>query len=176
MKSHNLLCCISQIGTDVCIESAVSERFNRVDLYTKWTKELRYFFFRYEEHLSKISDVQINQVIWYDIWESDLNDTIEHISPQNKNNSGWNHITDVEHQELLHSIGNICLLSPKLNREASNKCFNDKKNIYNKANLITLKDILCDEKGLDRNVWDKDAINSRREQLIKFAMERRKDL
>ena len=77
--------------------------------------------------------------------------------------------------ELLHSIGNLCLLSPSLNSEVSNNCFNHKKETYKKANLMSLKHIISDD-CVERDVWDKDAINSRREQLIKFATDQWKDL
>ena len=95
--------------------------------------------------------------------------------PQEHNKPGWSHVTEIEHKELLHSIGNLCLLSQSLNSGANNNCFSDKKETYKKANLMLLKDIIFDG-CIERDVWDKDAINSRREQLIKFAIDQWKDL
>lgn len=66
------------------------------------------------------------------------------------------------------------LRSPSLN-ESNNNCFNDKKDTYRQANLMSLKDIIPDD-CVECDVWDKDAINSRREQLIKFAIDQWKDL
>jgi Protein of unknown function DUF262/Protein of unknown function (DUF1524) len=170
----DLLNSISKIGGDFPIELAAEELQKR-DFYNNWQEELRYFFFRHEEYLAKTSGVQMKQAIWNDIWGSNLNKTIEHILPQDKSNTGWSHVTEFEHQELLHSIGNLCLLSPNLNAEASNKCFNAKKEVYKKADLTSFKNITSDN-GAERDLWDKDAINSRRDQLIKFAMEQWKDL
>jgi hypothetical protein len=136
---------------------------------------LRYFFFRYEEYLSKTNGTQLNQILWNEIWESNPNNTIEHILPQDKTNSGWSHIAETKHKELLHSIGNLCLLSPSLNSEASNKCFEDKKEVYKKANLMHLKAIVFDN-GVERHIWDEDAINNRRECLIQFAIDQWQDL
>lgn len=148
------------------VESAV----NKHDFYSDWHKELRYIFFRYEEHLSEVNGTLLSQAIWNDIWESSSNNTIEHILPQDKSDSGWNHITEENHKDIVHSIGNLCLLSPSFNSEASNDCFDDKKEIYKKANLLILKDII------DTNTWDESAIDSRRKSLIEFAQNQWKDL
>jgi hypothetical protein len=172
---NDLLNSISAIGSDFPIETAVEE-LRKHDFYSNWQQELRYFFFRYEEHLSKAKGTQLNQAIWNEIWASNHNNTIEHILPQDKSNHGWIHVTEVEHNEHLHSIGNLCLLSPALNSEASNKCFNHKKAVYKKGYIMSLENIISDDNGRERDVWDKDAINSRREQLIKFALDQWKDL
>jgi hypothetical protein len=170
----DLLNSISGIGSDFPIETAVEE-LNKHDFYSDWQKELRYFFFRYEEYLSKMNGTQLNQILWNEIWESNPNNTIEHILPQDKSDPSWNHIAETKHKELLHSIGNLCLLSPPLNSEASNKCFEDKKEVYKKANLMHLKAIVFDN-GVERDVWDEDAINNRRECLIQFAIDQWQDL
>ena len=170
----DLLDSISGIGSDFPIEAAVEE-LKKHDFYSDWQKELRYFFFRYEEHLSRVNGTHLNEVIWSEIWESNPNNTIEHILPQDKSNLGWSHISETKHKELLHSIGNLCLLSPGLNSEASNKNFIGKKKAYEKANLISLKNIISDN-GVERSAWSEDAINDRREQLINFAVVQWKDL
>lgn len=165
----DLLNSISEIGSDFPIESAVA-KLKKHDFYNDWQKELRYFFFRYEEYLLKANGTQLKQAIWNEIWESTPNSTIKHILPQDKSKFGWSHVSEAEHQDLLHSIGNLCLLSPSLNSKASNNCFNDKKEIYKAADLASLEKITFNN-GAERDVWDKDSINSRREQLIQFAME-----
>ena len=170
----DLLNSISGIGSDFPIETAVEE-LNKHDFYSDWQKELRYFFFRYEEYLSKMNGSQLNQVLWNEIWESNPNNTIEHILPQDKSDPGWSHIVETKHKELLHSIGNLCLLSPPLNSEASNKCFEDKKEVYKKANLMHLKEIVSDT-DVDREMWDEEAIKNRREHLIQFAIDQWQDL
>ncbi|WP_421657141.1 HNH endonuclease family protein [Leptothermofonsia sp. ETS-13] len=174
----DLLNFISGIGSDFPIETAVEE-LNKHDFYSDWQKELRYFFFRYEEYLSKMNGTQLNQTLWNVIWESNPNETIEHIlpqdKPQDKSDSSWNHIAETKYKELLHSIGNLCLLSPSLNSEASNKGFEAKKEIYKKANLMHLKEIVFNN-DVERNVWDEDAINNRRERLIQFAINQWQDL
>ncbi|UNU22607.1 DUF262 domain-containing protein [Microcoleus vaginatus] len=171
---NDLLNTIARIGSDFPIDTAVEE-LKKHDFYSDWQKELQYFFFRYEEYLAKINGTQFDQIMWNEIWESNLNNTIEHILPQDKSKPCWNHFTEDEHRELVHSMGNLCLLAPRLNSEAGNKGFSDKKETYKKASLMLLNEIVSDN-GVERSVWDKDAINYRREQLIKFAMEQWKDL
>ena len=171
---NDLLNTIAIIGSDFPIDTAVEE-LKKHDFYSNWQKELQYFFFRYEEYLAKKNGTQLDKIIWNEIWESNPNNTIEHILPQDKSKPCWNHFTEDEHRELVHSMGNLCLLAPKLNSGAGNKGFSDKKETYKKASLMLLNEIVFDN-GVERSVWDKDAINYRREELIKFAMEEWKDL
>jgi len=171
---NDLLNTIAKIGSDFHINTAVEE-LKKHDFYSDWQKELQYFFFRYEEYLAKMNGTQLDKIIWNEIWESNPNNTIEHILPQDKSKPCWNHFTEDEHRELVHSMGNLCLLAPRLNSEAGNKGFSDKKETYKKASLMLLNEIVFDN-GVERSVWDKDAINYRRDQLIKFAMEQWKDL
>jgi hypothetical protein len=171
---NDLLNTIARIGSDFPIDTAVEE-LKKHDFYSNWQKELQYFFFRYEEYLAKMNGTQLDKIIWNEIWESNPNNTIEHILPQDKSKPCWNHFTEDEHRELVHSMGNLCLLAPRLNSEAGNKGFSDKKETYKKASLMLLNEIVSDN-GVERSVWDKDAINYRREELIKFAMEEWKDL
>ena len=171
---NDLLNTIARIGSDFPMDTAVEE-LKKHDLYSNWQKELQYFFFRYEEYLAKMKGTQLDKIIWNEIWESNPNNTIEHILPQDKSKPCWNHFTEDEHRELVHSMGNLCLLAPRLNSEAGNKGFSDKKETYKKASLMLLNEIVSDN-GVERSVWDKDAINYRREQLIKFAREQWKDL
>lgn len=171
---NDLLNTIARIGSDFPIDTAVEE-LKKHDFYSNWQKELQYFFFRYEEYLAKMNGTQLDKIIWNEIWESNPNNTIEHILPQDKSKPCWNHFTEDEHRELVHSMGNLCLLAPRLNSEAGNKGFSDKKETYKKASLMLLNEIVSDN-GVERSVWDKDAINYRREHLIKFAMEQWKDL
>jgi hypothetical protein len=171
---NDLLNTIARIGSDFPIDTAVEE-LKKHDFYSNWQKELQYFFFRYEEYLAKMNGTQLDKIIWNEIWESNPNNTIEHILPQDKSKPCWNHFTEDEHRELVHSMGNLCLLAPRLNSGAGNKGFSDKKETYKKASLMLLNEIVSDN-GVERSVWDKDAINYRREQLIKFAMEQWKDL
>lgn len=88
---------------------------------------------------------------------------------------GWSYVSDAMQKDLLNSIGNLCLLSPTLNSKASNKDFDNKKQVYKQAGLLVFRDIISNN-GVERNTWDEDAINSRKERLIQFAIGQWKDL
>jgi uncharacterized protein with ParB-like and HNH nuclease domain len=169
-----LLKAIAEIGNDFSIDS-VGDELEKHDFYNGWQEELRYFFFRYEEYLSQRDGKQLDQKIWNEIWELNPNNTIEHILPQDKSETCWNHFSEEEHKTLLHSIGNLCLLSKSLNSEAGNKCFSEKKAIYQRAPLMLLNEIII-HNGIERKTWNKRAIEDRRNLLIKFIKERWKDL
>ena len=70
----------------------------------------------------------------------------------------------------MGSIGNLCLLPPKTNNKASNNLFRVKLPIYNEVKLELLEEI----KKVP--VWDKKAIEDRKERLLVFAKEQWKDL
>lgn len=186
-----LLALIAAIGKDDPIEKSVVAWGGKNDVYSKrkWQNQLRYFFYKYEEYL--IADArrqgkqpQLDPIIWKEIWQENPNSSIEHIMPKNlqqdstpdapqdlRNDTDWRkYFTDNEHEELLNSLGNLCLLSPGKNSEAGNKCFSDKLGIYKGVKLELLAEI-------NRlNVWDKIAIEDRKERLLEFAKEQWKDL
>jgi len=160
---------IAKIGSNFDIEE-LAKQLTTSDSYNDWQKELRYFFFEYEKHLSGLNRSQINKIVWSSIWKSNPNTTIEHILPKDKSNIAWNNFTSDEHEEYLHTIGNLCLLSPNLNSEASNKSFENKKEIYDRVSLISLQQVK------KYTTWTKTSIKKRSADLISFAKNRWKDL
>ncbi|MDP3056900.1 MAG: HNH endonuclease family protein [bacterium] len=175
-KSVNVLIkIIADIGKDFDINK-IDEDFKN-DWYNGYRKDIRYFFFKYEESLSK----NPAQKIWNGIWNSNVDDTIEHVLPQNLNGE-WSHFSKNEHEKYLNSIGNLCILSRGENTKALDKNFNgvnSKKEVYlNNLAIVSLRDIYyTDEKNKEeRVVWDKEAIEERTERLLKFAKEQWKDL
>jgi hypothetical protein len=166
-NAKDLLKSIASIGEDFDINNV--DRELKGDCYNGWENEVRYFFYQYEQYLSEKKRYAINQNVWNDIWKLTGKESIEHIMPQNRNASDWQHISK-QHQKLLHSIGNLSLLTPPLNSEAGDKDFKHKKSVYEKANINLFKDIKkCDQ-------WTEAEIKNRTEELICFAKERWKDI
>ncbi|SMM98618.1 hypothetical protein SPONL_2275 [uncultured Candidatus Thioglobus sp.] len=90
--------------------------------------------------------------------------TIEHIMPQKLSNE-WNHITQEQHSEYLHVLGNLTLTLD--NTKLSNLGFDKKKKILLEKSKITLNNDL--QRYSEFNV---DVINSRGLALIeKFTKE-----
>ncbi len=98
-----------------------TEEIKRQDCYSEWKMELRYFFHRYEEHLSRREGFDQQQ--WEKIWNARIDDTIEHILPQKKQ------------REYVHWLGNLMMLRPKLNSKLGGKAPREKVECYKKHGL-----------------------------------------
>ena len=163
---------IAQIGSDFLVDDFESQLLNE-DSYNEWQKELRYFLYRYEEYLCKKNGVELNQTVWNEIWNSNVHNTIEHILPQDNSQVCWGAFSGKD--ELLHTLGNLCLLPPRLNSQAGNKCFIDKKDVYKRANIFSMNGIIYNNDA-ERRAWNASAVKARADQLIEFAKEHWKDL
>ena len=75
---------LKQLGAEFPIEGAVETLSKTRDCYTDWSEELRYFLFRYEEHLAREQGQNFSNEQWGRIWERSAADLIEHIWPQSK--------------------------------------------------------------------------------------------
>lgn len=183
LSFNDMLSAIAAVGQDIDLDKAVDDCLNSRNLYDGWQTELRYFFYRYEEYLSgtqKTGQLAIQE--WQDIWNANPNESIEHILPQtmppnSAQATGWRTIfSDVEHANWVHSIGNLCLVPPSWQPKLSNNEFDVKLGIYQNIKLDLLKEIVQDDNGVQRSIWDKSAIENRRQKLIKFAKDQWKDL
>ena len=56
-----------EIGKDFPIEDAV-DCMRNADCYDNWKAELRYFMFRYEEHLTRKQKLNFSNEQWEKIW------------------------------------------------------------------------------------------------------------
>jgi hypothetical protein len=137
------------------------------DLYNNWENDLRYFLYRYEEYLCKKQGSEISNEMWEQIWSKSAVTTIEHIYPQSisknwvgKMGPGRNQL-----EKNVNRIGNLILLPPHINSQASQKTFVEKKKIY-KSNFLRMHDevIKCRD-------WDKTRINNREKILLDWAKE-----
>ena len=113
--------------------------------------------------------------------------TLEHVIPR-----GWENAVDHEtgkrwwpiietgeeshkkarkRDQLVHSIGNLTVLSEELNNEISQtEKFSKKKDVYEKYAKIThislADDIIYDNDGYERREWDVKEIQERQEKLV----------
>ncbi len=63
--------------------------------------------------------------------------TIEHVLPQNPKEGCWDNWSNEDHQNWVHRLGNLVLLSKKKNSEAQNFSFDEKKDKYFKSKTVT---------------------------------------
>jgi uncharacterized protein with ParB-like and HNH nuclease domain len=92
----------------------------------------------------------------------DDNNSIEHILPQSPNDE-WD-IDEEKIERLSPRLGNLCLLEKRLNKEASNKSFDIKKELYKQSSFKTTQQI-CEK----YDQWDENAIASRQSAMSRKA-------
>lgn len=151
---------LSRIGSAYPIEKAV-DNLRGADCYTGWQEELRYFFNRYEEHLAKESGQIFNNEQWNHIWEASAADSIEHILPQ----SYWTQYPDIEATPaMVHPLGNLLILPPRLNSKLGAKSPADKADDYLKTGLLVAQEVV---EMLPE--WSYDFIEGREKRLLDWA-------
>lgn len=153
------------IGKDYSIIEAIVELTRRRNCYEGWGDELRYFLYRYEEHLVSSTGGALDSYSWEKIWTSAPYSTIEHIFPQQPDASWAGKIGKGRDTTInnVNRLGNLLLLPPGENSKARNKSFKDKKKIYKKFPLRIIQEV---EKIGD---WDRAAIESREKELLQWA-------
>jgi uncharacterized protein with ParB-like and HNH nuclease domain len=95
--------------------------------------------------------------------------TLEHILPKSPDSEWMDFLKkkgiDKQKEDLVYRIGNMTLLTEKMNKAARNKYFTKKRDEHYKTSGLKLNQ---DLKSLDE--WDDNKINSRQEQLFKEAV------
>lgn len=90
--------------------------------------------------------------------------TIEHILPQKMTNQYWkSHFTELEHNEWVHKLGNLTLISGVKNSEAQNNDFEFKKSVFLKKDSKVSFDLT--KKVCENQHWDLAAIKNRQLEL-----------
>jgi hypothetical protein len=144
---------LSEIGKDYPIDKAINN-LRGADCYNGWQEELRYFMFRYEEHLASEAGQNFDNEQWTRIWLSNASDSIEHILPQSSNN------------DKINWIGNLVLLPPKLNSKLRADAPSKKAVEYRKTGLlIAIK--AADQ--VDESRWGPGQIKIREDELLEWA-------
>lgn len=134
-----------------------------------WWPGLKYFLYEYEEHLAKGQEVQLP---WDYVEKRGVENTIEHILPQNPNHEYWTARFDEHERALLtHDLGNLCLTYH--NSYYGNKPFPEKRGhpgsehpCYSNSNLFMERKLAALED------WTKEDLLSRREDMVAWALER----
>ena len=145
---------IREIGLDFPIEDAVAAFHNR-NCYEGWESELRYFMFRYEEHLAKEQGLNFSNEQWQKIWLVSPSDSIEHIWAKSK-----------AKEKYKHRLGNLVLLPPKLNSKLQNLHPKQKFEDYRKTGLLIASEVAH---TIDREGWTAQTIDRREEKLLAWA-------
>jgi hypothetical protein len=153
LKSAEIAQALKEWGRWYPISEAI-ENLRNTDCYTAWQEDLRYFFFRREEYLSKKNGQKFSNEQWERIWLSSPSDSIEHIWAQSR-----------APEKQVHRLGNLLLLPPKLNSKLGSLTPGEKREEYVRTGLLIAQEVA----PLLRKPWKAPAIESREQSLLKWA-------
>ncbi len=145
---------LEAIGREFPISDAV-DALRAKNCYEDWGEELRYFMYRYEEHLSKKNRQKFSNEQWERIWMASVSDSIEHIWAQSK-----------APEKSKHRLGNLVLLPPRLNSSLQAKEPGTKADDYRKTGLLIAQEV-ADLIGECK--WSTKVIVNREDDLLKWA-------
>lgn len=144
---------LKKIGREFPVKDAVDE-LRETDCYSNWSEELRYFMFRYEEHLATKQGQKFQNEQWGRIWEASAADSIEHIWAQSK-----------APDSQVHRLGNLVLLPPRLNSGLQALDPQKKRDAYIKSGLLIAQEVASEL----ANPWNSVSIGEREKNLLKWA-------
>lgn len=145
---------LDRIGKDFPIDDAIEE-LRDANCYEGWEGELRYFMYRYEEHLAKKSGQKFRNEQWEKIWMVSAADSIEHIWAQSK-----------APEKVKHRLGNLVLLPPQLNSSLQADDPSSKAAAYRQTGLLIASEVAD---LIDRGRWTKQSIEDREAALLTWA-------
>ena len=132
----------------------VVENLWKEPMYPGRAEVLRYFLFRYEEHLAEEAGQKLNASQWNKIWLEEPSKSIEHIKPQSSGAS------------YIHRLGNLTALPPGVNSKLQDLEPKDKTKTYQSCGLLGTIEVA---KAVKRGGWTLSAIEQREKALIKWA-------
>ncbi|HQD93048.1 MAG TPA: DUF262 domain-containing protein [Bacilli bacterium] len=145
----------------------IEDQFKRESGYYSWNG-LKYFLYEYEMYLQDKNKESI-KVSWETVKKQN---SVEHIYPQEASLKCWinafDKFSERERYRLLHSLGNLLLLSQAKNSKLQNKCFDSKKQKYKFGSHSEIE-------VSQRNTWTPNEILERGIELLVF-MEIRWDI
>ncbi|HBM99257.1 MAG TPA: DUF262 domain-containing protein [Ruminococcus sp.] len=147
------------IAADICdhIKEKIVADDEFQPAFEKWTAnesgkpKVRYILSKIHEYLDTGMEINLDT--------SEVH--IEHIMPIDS--AQWD-VTEEIHETYLWRLGNLMLLSGKYNREASNKPFDEKKDLYKKSIIEPNKQV-C-----EYTKWELDQIEDRQKKLAEYAI------
>lgn len=145
---------IGDIGEEFTIEAAIAA-MRDANCYEGWENELRYFMYRYEEHLAKKQKLNFSNEQWEKIWMVSPAESIEHIWAKSR-----------APDKCKHRVGNLVLLPPRLNSKLQNDAPKDKASAYRKTGLLIAGEVAD---IIDVDGWRTKSIEDREDVLLQWA-------
>ena len=92
---------------------------------------------------------------------------VEHVLPQSMSESWTGNFSNDDHERLLNRLGNLTLLTEKMNREVSNRGYEQKRAIYEGSKYVMTRKL-----AEAHEIWTPSAIEDRTEELVLWALNR----
>jgi Protein of unknown function DUF262/Protein of unknown function (DUF1524) len=144
---------LSQIGKEYPIAKVI-DAFEPWNSYDHWTEELRYFMYRYDEHLALKAGQKLNDAQWNKIWAEEPAKSVEHIKSQSSGVS------------YMHHLGNLMMLPLGVNSKLKANEPNKKKETYRTCGLLSSIEVA---KLIDKGTWNESAVKARAQVLLSWA-------
>ena len=145
---------IREIGAAYTIDE-VRDQLWEANCYNGWEAELRYVLCRYEEHLAKQRGQTFDNEQWNRIWQESAANSIEHILPQSNSQNGI----------LVHRLGNLLLLPPRLNSSLRDKDPRKKADDYRQTGLLIAGDVAV---TIQERGWGEAEIEGREDEITSW--------
>ena len=145
---------LSELGRDYPISKVIDEWCDPSNAYEGWTEELRYFLYRYDEHLASEAGQKLNESQWNRIWLEEPAKSVEHIKPQSSGVS------------YMHHLGNLMMLPPGVNSRLKDLDPRTKAETYRTCGLLSSIEVA---KLIGKETWNKAAVESRAKDLLSWA-------
>lgn len=153
------------------IEDSINDKLEETDLSCMKTEDVRDG--HYEDGWSGLEDSTIQRILSeFEVVEystpservTEVNhNSIEHIIPQNEDKSPLE-----DHSEYINNFGNLILISLTKNKNASDKKFRNKKEIYKEPSSTKMAKEIAEK----NNTFTKQEIEDRQERIEEFVEER----
>ena len=146
---------IRDLGESYPIKKAI-EGCRSNDCYNGWKDELRYFIFRYEEHLAEEGGLKVDNNHWEHVWAKKASQSIEHIRSQSE-----------APDDMKHTLGNLMLLPPSINSRLQDKSPQQKTNEYLTTGFYHAREVVDMLQKSPR--WSKKTCKEREEKMLRWA-------
>lgn len=155
----------------------INELYRKDSGFYSWNG-LRYFLYEYELYLQQKAKGDDAKLTWQEFSQRKKEETIEHVYPQTDSEPYWQeHFAKFDNEQkrrLLHSLGNLTLLSRSKNSSLQNKAFPLKKKDTNKAGKVMgFFNGSYSEINISQNHdWTAQKIAERGEEMLAFMEQR----
>jgi hypothetical protein len=161
ISSHDAVQAIAALGSDYRGNKAVSA-MHHSDALHGWEDELRYFFYHYDKHLAAQHGQPFDSEQWAAIFQKPVGQVVECIYPENPQD-GWSTMAD-SRRESVHYLGNLLIVSPRVNILTASKPFAAKRELYEQfARVLATQEILA------QSSWTYSQIVAREKHLLAWA-------